>query len=86
MLMSVCMPIAPRCRTSTPTAYLSKSLTVSAGVDAIVRLSMSVTIRALLCNATGIRVAVTFTLSILSGPGKSFNIFKILNIKSPLKS
>ena len=42
-------------------------MTVSAGADAIVRLSMSVTIRALLCNATGIRVAVTFTLSILSG-------------------
>ena len=64
--MSVCMPMAPRWRTSTPSVYLSRSLTVVAGMEAMDMLSRSVTMRALLCSATGTRVAVTVTLSILS--------------------
>ena len=56
MLMSVFMPMAPRWRTSTPSVYLSRSLTVVAGMEAMDMLSRSVTMRALLCSATGTRV------------------------------
>ena len=61
MLMSVCMPIMPRWRTSTPTAYFSRSFTLVAGSAAMARLSSTVTMRALWRRVRGTRLPVTET-------------------------
>ena len=63
MLMSVCIPMTPLWRTSTPTANLRRSLTVAAGMVEMVTLSSTVTILALWFRATGTRLPVTETLS-----------------------
>ena len=61
MLMSVCMPIGPLWRTSTPAICLRRSFTVFAGIEAMATLSITVTILALAPKDIAVREAWTET-------------------------
>ena len=63
ILMSVCTPMSPRCRTSTPAAYFNKSLILCTGAAAIASRSSTVTIRAAWLTVSGTRLPVTSTSS-----------------------
>ena len=63
MLMSVCIPITPLWRTSTPTANLSRSFMLFAGIVDRATLSRTVTILALWLSVRGTLLPVTEILS-----------------------
>ena len=63
MLMSVCIPITPLWRTSTPTANLRRSFMLFAGIVDRATLSRTVTILALWLSVSGTLLPVTDMLS-----------------------